>query len=82
MSCPCAENVTFGMCDITPRDARRRRKYIFLLRKMTKMLLKCNIELEVVQKKMKTGELTLSKFGRKSEVWNHFKQVVGSDNNS
>ena len=29
---------------------------------------------------MKTGELTLSKFGGKSEVWTHFKQVVGRDN--
>ena len=28
----------------------------------------------------KKGELTLSKFGGKSEVWNHLKQVAGSDN--
>ena len=32
------------------------------------------------RKKIKTGELTLSKFGGKSEVWKHFKLVVGSDN--
>ena len=38
------------------------------------------MELEYVKKKIETGELTLSKFGGKSEVWNHFKQVVGSDN--
>ena len=42
--------------------------------------LKCNMELEDVKNKRKTGELPLSKFGGKSEVWNHFKQVVGSDN--
>ena len=42
--------------------------------------LKCNMELEDVKKKRKTGELPLSKFGGKSEVWSHFKQVVGSDN--
>ncbi|KAL0179893.1 hypothetical protein M9458_025335, partial [Cirrhinus mrigala] len=42
--------------------------------------LKCNMELEDVQKKIKMGELTLSKFGGKSEVWKHFQQVVGSDN--
>ena len=41
--------------------------------------LKCNMELEDVKKKRKTGELPLSKFGV-SEVRNHFKQVVGSDN--
>ena len=39
------------------------------------------MELEDVKKKIKTGELTLSKFGGKSEVWNHFKQIMGSDNN-
>ena len=38
------------------------------------------MELEDVKKKIKTGELTLSKSGGNSEVWNHFKQVVGSDN--
>ena len=38
------------------------------------------MELEDVKKKMKTGDLTLSKFGGKSEVWNHFKQVVASVN--
>ena len=40
------------------------------------------MELEDVKKKIKTGELTLSKFGGKLEVWNRFKQVVGSDNMS
>ena len=40
------------------------------------------MELEDVKKKIKTGELTLSKFGGKLEVWTHFKQVVGSENNS
>ena len=37
MSCPRAENVTCGICDVTPRDARRKQKKIFLLRKMTKI---------------------------------------------
>ena len=39
------------------------------------------MELEDVKKKIKTERLSLplSKFGGKS-VWNHFKQVVGSDN--
>ena len=35
LSSPHAENVTFRTRDITPRDARRKQKYIFLLRKMT-----------------------------------------------
>ena len=39
------------------------------------------MELEDVKKKIETGELTLSKFRGKSEVWNHLKQAVGSDNN-
>lgn len=38
------------------------------------------MEIEEAKKKIKTGELTLSKFGGKSEVWKHFKLVVGSDN--
>ena len=32
-----AENVTCCTRDITPRDTRRKQKYIFLLRKMTTM---------------------------------------------
>ena len=38
VSSPHAENVTFRTRDITPRDARRKQKYIFLLRKMTKII--------------------------------------------
>ena len=38
------------------------------------------MELIDVKKKTKTGELTWSMFGGKSEVWNHFNRVVGSDN--
>ena len=35
--CPRAENVTSHTRDVTPRDARRKQKYIFLLRKKTKI---------------------------------------------
>ena len=38
------------------------------------------MEPEEVKKKIKTGELKVSKFEGKSEVWTYFKQVVGSDN--
>ena len=37
-SYPHGKNVTCHICDITPRDARRKQKYIFLLRKMTKII--------------------------------------------
>ena len=35
--CSHAEKVTSRACDVTPRDARRKQKYIFLLRKITKI---------------------------------------------
>ena len=38
------------------------------------------MEPEEVKKKIKTGELKVSKFEGKSEVWTYFKQVMGSDN--
>ena len=37
VSYPRAKNVTCGVRDITPRDTRKQ-KYIFLLRKMTKII--------------------------------------------
>ena len=38
VSFPRAENVTCGIRHISPRDARGKPKYIFLLRKMTKII--------------------------------------------
>lgn len=38
MSCPHDEKVTYRVREIPPRDAKRNHKYIFLVRKMTKIL--------------------------------------------
>ncbi len=38
------------------------------------------MEFQDIKKKIKSGELTLSNFEGKSEVWKHFRQFVGSDN--
>ena len=38
VSFPNAENVTCGVRDTAPRDVRRKRKYVFLLRKMAKIM--------------------------------------------
>ena len=65
VSFPHSENMTCGICHITPLGARRKPKYIFLLRKMTKIIVahsdlnkyfNLNTGLEI----LKTGELTLS----------------------
>ena len=38
LSCPHAENVTCHIGDIPPRDSRRKQKFIFLPRKITKII--------------------------------------------
>ena len=73
---------------VTHSDFNLKRIRLLLLKKAVRLgaslivQLQCTSELEDVKKKIKTGELTLSnfEFGGESEAWNHFKQVVGSDN--